>query len=158
MRVVAVVNRPDQTKARSPPEHLTYYRASHLLLSASIMAPPTRAGPAGQGGPKPSRTRANPPLCGSRSKQAASHIPPWTPSARSQRRARVYIDRVPKGPKRRSNFASKVKKAARWPGQISAARRLHAQGADLSIWDRIQDEGGRDIGSGRRPTTPVMLK
>jgi hypothetical protein len=35
----------------------------------------------------------------------------------------MFSDRVPKRPKegRRSEFASKMKKAARWPGRISAA-------------------------------------
>jgi hypothetical protein len=81
--------------------------------------------PAEQGGPKPSRTDANPsPACGSRAKrvaEAARH-----PSARTHQRG-PHLQRpgseAAKGG-RRPNFASKVKKAARWPSRISAPHRL----------------------------------
>jgi hypothetical protein len=54
--------------------------------------------PVEQGGAKPSRTRANPPLCGAHSKPAASHTPgPLCANARGG--DRIYGDVRPKRPK-----------------------------------------------------------
>jgi hypothetical protein len=113
------------------------------------MVPPARAGRPNKVGARPARTHANPPLCGSHSKQAASHTP-VNPSARTPGEGRIYSDWDPKQAKRgrRSNFENQRKRSAGQSGSrlpVASRRRLpscagHDPGARARLDHLIKTE------------------